>query len=135
MKQAYLRGYYGYKNFGDELLFFGVVDRIFSHYPEIEELIVEVNNKVRMEYWIKKNYHEYLTKQQYNKISFVEIKQHRWKRLTHILNILGFGKYRSLYKFFGGGEVLSDERHFPHDGRNIPLHFRSTIRKGKFMLL
>lgn len=135
MKQAYLRWFYGYKNFGDELLFFGVVDRIFSHYPELEDLVVEVNNKTWMEYWVKKNYHEYLSKQQYTKVSFVEIKQHRWKRLTHTLSLLGFGKYKKFFKFFGGGEVLSDERPFPHDGRNIPLLFNATIRKWNFMLL
>lgn len=135
MKQAYLRWFYGYKNFGDELLFFGVVDRIFSHYSELEQLVVEVNNKTWMEYWVKKNYQEYLTKQQYAKVSFVEIKQHRWKWLTHVLSLLGFGKYKKFFKFFGGWEVLSDERPFPHDWRNIPLLFNATIRKGKFMLL
>lgn len=135
MKKAYLRWYYGYKNFWDELLFFWVVDRIFSHYPEITDLVVEVNNKTWMEYRVKKNYHEYLSKEQYNKISFVEIKQHRWKYITHILSLLGFGKYRSYFKFFGWWEVLSDERDFPHDGRNIPILFGTTVRKEKFMLL
>ncbi|HCY20443.1 TPA: hypothetical protein DIC40_00975 [Patescibacteria group bacterium] len=101
MKQAYVRGYYGYKNFGDELLFFGVIDWIFSHYPEIQELVIEVNNKTWMEYRVKKNYQEYTSKEQYHKISFVEIKQHRWKYLTHIISLLGFGKYRSYFKFFG----------------------------------
>lgn len=135
MKQAYLKWYYGYKNFWDELLFFGVVDRIFSQYPEIQELVVEVGNKTWMEYWVKKNHNEYLPKDMYKKISFVEIKQHRRKRLTHFLSFLGFGKYRSYFKFFGWGEVLSDERSFPHDGRNIPLLFFSTVRKKRFMLL
>lgn len=135
MKNAYLRWYYWYKNFGDELLFFGVVDWIFSHYPEIENLVVEVNNKTRMEYRVKKNYHEYISKEQYHNISFVEIKQHYWKRLTHILRLIGFGKHRTYFTFFGGGEVLSDERNFPHDGWNIPLLFGSIVRKGKFMLL
>lgn len=135
MQKAYLRWYYGYKNFGDELLFFWVVDRIFSHYPEIKNLVIEVNNKTWMEYRVKKNHHEYLAKELYHKISFIEIKQHRWKRLTHIFRLLGFGKHRSYFTFFGGGEVLSDERSFPHDGRNIPLLFASTVRKGNFMLL
>lgn len=135
MKKAYLKWYYGYKNFWDELLFFGVVDRIFSNYPEIKELVVEVGNKVRMEYWVKKNHNEYLSKDSYKKISFVEIKQHHWRRLTHLISFLGFWKYRSYFKFFGGWEVLSDERIFPHDWRNIPLLFSSTVRKWRFMLL
>ncbi|MEI7919127.1 MAG: hypothetical protein WCH65_02735 [bacterium] len=48
---------------------------------------------------------------------------------------MGQGKYKKIYKFFGGGEVLSDERPFPHDGRNIPLLFNYSVRKGKFVLL
>ncbi len=31
--------------------------------------------------------------------------------------------------------MLSDERMFPHDGRNIPLLFHHTITQGKFALL
>jgi polysaccharide pyruvyl transferase WcaK-like protein len=135
MKEAFLKGYYGYKNFGDELLLFGVVKRIFSEYSQINHLVIEVNNKIRIEYRVKKNYHDYLSKEQYNRISFVEIKQHRRKRFTHALSMLGFAKYRNYFKFFGGGEVLSDERGFPHDGRNILLLFAPIIRKGKFILL
>lgn len=135
MQKAYLKWYYGYKNFGDELLFFGVVDRIFSQNPEIEELVVEVGNKVWMEYRVKKNHDKYLSQDYYQKITFVEIKQHRWKQLTHLLSFLGFGKYRTYFKFFGWWEVLSDERNFPHDGRNLPILFFSTIRNKRFMLL
>ncbi|MDO4713235.1 MAG: hypothetical protein Q4B28_00820 [bacterium] len=50
----YLKGYYGYKNFGDELLFFGVVEEIFRHYP-VEELVVEVGDPQRMQQRVKKN--------------------------------------------------------------------------------
>ncbi|MEI6117993.1 MAG: hypothetical protein WCP92_01735 [bacterium] len=41
--EGYLRGYYGYKNFGDELLFFGVVKRLFTKYP-LTKLFVEVGS-------------------------------------------------------------------------------------------
>jgi len=68
-------------------------------------------------------------------IQFVEIKQHKWRRLTHITNLIGRGKYKHVFKFFGGGEVLTDERPFPHDGRNIPLLFNRTIRRWAFTLL
>ncbi|MFA5748403.1 MAG: hypothetical protein WC872_04835, partial [Candidatus Absconditabacterales bacterium] len=54
MKEAYLRGYYGYKNFGDEILFFGLVKFIFSNY-DVSKLYVEVGNKNWMEHWIEKN--------------------------------------------------------------------------------
>ncbi len=135
MKKAYLKGYFWYKNFWDELLFFWVVNRIFSQYPELENLIIEVGNKVWMEYWVKKNYQTYISSEREQKIIFTEIKQHRWKRLTHVLNLLWFWKYSTYFKFFWGWEVLTDERNFPHDGRNIPLLFGKTIRKWNFMLL
>jgi polysaccharide pyruvyl transferase WcaK-like protein len=56
MKTAYLKGYYGYKNFGDEVLLFGIVDRIFSQYPQIEKLYVEVQDATRIQSWIEKNH-------------------------------------------------------------------------------
>lgn len=31
--------------------------------------------------------------------------------------------------------MLSDERPFPHDGRNMPLLFNYSVRTGKFMLM
>lgn len=70
-----------------------------------------------------------------DKIIFVENKQHNQKRKTHIMNFLWMGKYQKLFKFFGWGEVLTDERKFPHDGRNIPLLFSRNVRKGQFVLL
>ena len=135
MKQAYLKWYYGYKNFGDELLFFGVIDRIFSKYPEIQNLVIEAGNKARMEERIAINHHKHISSDIYKKISIVEIRQHRRKRQTHFLNIFGFGAYRKHFKFFGGWEVLSDERSFPHDWWNLPILFSSTIFQKRFMIL
>lgn len=40
--QGYLKCYYGYKNFGDEVLAFGVINRIFANYPTINKLYIEV---------------------------------------------------------------------------------------------
>ena len=53
--EGYLRGYYGYKNFGDELLFFGVVKRLSVKYP-LTKLFVEVGNVSWMEDWVWENY-------------------------------------------------------------------------------
>jgi hypothetical protein len=52
--KIYLKGYYGYKNFGDELLLFGVIKEIFSRYA-VENLIIEVGNHLRIKKWIEKN--------------------------------------------------------------------------------
>jgi hypothetical protein len=52
--KIYLKGYYGYKNFGDELLLFGVIKEIFSRYP-VERLVIEVGNHLGMNKWIERN--------------------------------------------------------------------------------
>jgi len=132
--EGYLRGYYGYKNFGDELLFFGVAKRLFTKYP-LTKLFVEVGNKSWMDDRVRENYQGLLTEKQLNAIKLVPAKQHPHKWITHLVNFLGFGKYRKIFKFFGGGEVLSDERPFPHDGWNLPILFNQSIREGKFILL
>lgn len=53
--QGYLKCYYGYKNFGDEMLAFGVINRIFSDYPTIEKLYIEVGDKARFLSRLEKN--------------------------------------------------------------------------------
>ena len=132
--EGYLRGYYGYKNFWDELLFFGVIKELFVKYS-LTKLFVEVGNKQWMEDRVWENYQGLLTEKQLNSIKFVGAKQHKYKLVTHIINFLGLGKYKKTFKFFGGGEVLSDERPFPHDGRNIPLLFNYSVQKKQFVLL
>jgi hypothetical protein len=52
--KIYLKGYYGYKNFGDELLLFGVIKEIFSRYS-VEHLVIEVGNHLRIKKWIERN--------------------------------------------------------------------------------
>lgn len=132
--KGYLRGYYGYKNFGDELLFFGVVRRLFTKYP-LTKLFVEVGNTSWMEDRVWENYQWLLTEKQLKNIKFVNAKQHKYKVITHLLNFLWLGKYKKVFKFFGWWEVLCDERPFPHDGRNIPLLFNYSVRKWQFVLL
>lgn len=132
----YLKWYYGYRNFGDELLFFWIIKWIFTNYS-LDQLFVETGDKIWMQQRVEKNSPlkttDYETYQ--DKIIFVENKQHNYKRKTHIINFLWMGKYQKLFKFFWWGEVLTDERKFPHDGRNIPLLFGRNVRKGQFVLL
>ena len=132
--EGYLRGYYGYKNFGDELLFFGIVKRIFEKYP-LTKLFVEVGNTSWMEDRVWENYQWLLTEKQLKNIKFINTKQHTYKRITHLINFLWRGKYKKTFKFFGWWEVLSDERSFPHDGWNIPLLFNYSVKKWQFILL
>ena len=135
MNTAYLRWYYGYQNFGDELLLFWIIEYLITTY-KLEKLIVEVGNKKWIEKWVHINLESRIQNLELrDKVEFVEIKQHRYRRLTHVMNLIGLGKYKHMFKFFGGGEVLSDERPFPHDGRNIPLLFNWTVRRWEFILI
>jgi hypothetical protein len=43
------------------------------------------------------------------------------------------GKYDFIV--FGGGQVVDEERKFPYNGRNLPLLYRRTIKKGNFALV
>ena len=52
--KIYLKGYYGYKNFGDELLLFGVIKEVFSRYA-VEHLVIEVGNRLWMKKRIERN--------------------------------------------------------------------------------
>jgi hypothetical protein len=85
--EAYLRGYYGYRNFGDELLFFGVVKQLFARYS-ITKLFVEVGDKHWMEDRIRENYQGLLTEKQLTMITCISAKQHKYKIITHIINFL-----------------------------------------------
>lgn len=86
--EGYLRGYYGYKNFGDELLFFGVVKQLSIKYP-LTKLFVEVGDVAWMEDWVWENYQGILTEQQLKIIRFVDSKQHRYKWINHLIIFLG----------------------------------------------
>lgn len=54
---GYLKCYYGYQNFGDEILAFGVINRIFSTYPHMKKLYIEVGNKARFDTRLDTNRH------------------------------------------------------------------------------
>lgn len=129
---AFLKGFYGYKNFWDEMLFFWLANRIDNNY-DISKLIVEAWNQIRLEDRIKdnKNYLWPIL----DKLEIVPINPYKIKHISHALNLLWLGKYRNLFKFFWWWEVLDDSRKFPHDWRNIALLYNKTIRKKKFILL
>ena len=133
---AYLRGYYGYKNFGDELLFFGVIQHIIDTYP-IDKLYVEVEDENWMHHWMVQNAEFCLENAQFyiGKVHFVENAPKRNKRMHYLKIAIGKTPYKRMYKFLGGGEVLTDERKSPHDGRNLLLLFPYNMRKKTFTLL
>ncbi len=132
--KAYLKWLYGYKNFGDELLFLWVLERIFKNNP-IEELVVEAGDPERLQRWLNQNYNPFLNPDWKKKIHIVGIQQHKSRKKTHIMNMLGRGKYKKYFKFFWGGEVLNEERPSPHDGRNLVLLYRHSLKHKNFALL
>jgi polysaccharide pyruvyl transferase WcaK-like protein len=88
MKKAYLKGYYGYKNFGDEIMLFGISDFLVNHY-NINNLTIEVGDFE----WIHRRQKlnrklNIIPEKVENAINIVPIQQHKRKQLTHLLNIL-----------------------------------------------
>jgi len=132
LMDAFLKWFYGYKNFWDEMLFFWLVNRIENNY-DISKLIVEAGDQIRLEDRIKdnKNYLWSIL----DKLEIVPINPYKIKHISHALNLLWRWKYRKLFKFFGWWEVLDDSRNFPHDWWNIALLYNKTMRKKKFALL
>lgn len=99
--EAYLRGYYGYKNFGDEILFFGVIKRIIDNHS-IEKLYVEVEDENWMQHRMEKNAAFCLENERYytGKIYFVENSPQKHKRRHYLKTAWGKSYYKSMYKFF-----------------------------------
>lgn len=129
---AFLKWFYGYKNFWDEMLFFWLVNWIENNY-DISKLIVESWDQIRLEDRIKdnKNYLWSIL----DKIEIVPINPYKIRYISHALNLLWRWEYKKLFKFFGGWEVLDDSRKFPHDWWNMALLYNNTIRRKKFVLL
>lgn len=143
----YLKGYYGYKNFWDELLLFGVIEEIFRRYS-VEALVIEVGNKERIQKRIHQNkeflnhfYRSRNIKIPWNTISFFEphnplSQKQYWikKRKSYLQCFLGQHPYRSYFKVFGGGEVIDESRNFPHNGRSLLLLYARSIFHSNFTL-
>jgi len=129
--KIYLKWYYGYKNFWDELLLFGVLDWIIKKYsPEV--VVIESRDRARLQTRIEKN-NQYLPNNKNNINIVVDDTQNTKK--SHLLNLLGFGKYKKYFKIFWWWEVLNTERRFPHNGRNLLFLYFHTIRQRRFVLL
>ena len=55
-------------------------------------------------------------------------------RWGYVKQVLGLGEKYDFY-VFGGGQVVDEERKFPHNGRNLPLLYRGVINRGNFALV
>ena len=151
--QIYLKGYYGYQNFWDEMLLFGVIEKIFSDY-QVEQLVIEVGDlewikqrKERNLNFITEYYRFRGVEVNREKIQFFQPHQRSQtilpqrikallpaKWLTYLALILGKSPYRSFFKVFWGGEVIEETRPFPHNGRNIPFLYLRSVLQRRFEL-
>lgn len=116
----YLKCYYWYKNRWDELLFFGIIKRIFKNY-KINNLYVESGNINRMRERIALNKTE-LGSKLLEKIIIVEKNDY---------NKLG----SNLKLFLWGWELFTDQRPFPYDWWNYLLKFRKYIYKENVVMI
>ena len=130
--KIYLKWFYWYKNFWDEVLLFWLLNYLQKEYNP-DEIVVEVWSVEWIQTWLNKN-KEYLQDWIIDKLDFVENKEIS-RRFTQILSFFGINKYRKYFKVFGWGEVLDESRNFPHDGWNIVLLHHYSIRKWKFILV
>ena len=130
--KIYLKWFYWYKNFWDEVLLFWLLNYLQKEYNP-DEIVVEVWNIEWIQNWLNKN-KEYLQDWIIDKLDFVENKEIS-KRFRQILSFFGINKYKKYFKVFGWGEVLDESRNFPHDGWNLVLLHHYSIRKWKFILV
>lgn len=130
--KLYVKWFYWYKNFWDEVLFFGLLNYLQEKYNP-ENFTIEVGDIARIQERIKQNA-EFLDKWILDKIDFVENTEIS-KRFTQFLSFLWINRYKKYFKVFGWGEVLDENRKFPHDWWNLWILHRFCIRKWKFILV
>ncbi len=116
-KRCYLKGYYGYKNFGDELLLFGVISYLstlwYTHVAIETPHIQWLRDRCKQ--------HQHLYTLPFSALSFVAANSRERRSFMD--------------KVFGWGEVVTDARPFPYNGRNYLLWFFKDILRWKYLLL
>lgn len=119
----YLKGYYGYKNLWDEFLLLGLLSWlswVSAQEGSIEHIVIETKNKERLTARLSEN-------KQYFTVPL------------EVITAVGpdniYKKDPTYIKLFGGGEVISDARPFPYNGRNYLMKFADTIFRNRFWIL
>lgn len=100
--RLYLKWYYWFKNFGDELLLLGVINYLVKRYT-CSTLIIETPDKVWLQLWVEKNKLH---------LPLITIEYACWLidtiRQTASCDLIAIG----------WGEVVTDARSFPHNWWN-----------------
>jgi len=121
----YLKGYYGYKNFGDELLWLGVIRYLFTHYP-LEKLYIEVDDPDWFWSWLDR--HQSLVWEYLCKVKLVS-KHDKYNVVR--LSILT----KDVHIFLWGWEVLCPARWWFHGGWNIGILYAIQFLRRNVTLL
>ncbi len=131
----YIKGYYGYKNFWDEMLIFWLLNYIEKNIASWQDkyYYLEVQDPQRMQTRMQRN--KELLDFPLEKIHYVPIQQNKYKRITHLKTFLGRSKYRKMIKFFGGGELFDAKKSFPHNGRNLLILYWYSVFSKNFYLV
>ncbi len=117
----YLKGYYGYKNLGDEFLLLWLLLWLAeTAQGGVNHLVIETKNIERLTQRLTKNI-------MYLPIPLGSI------TITWANN--SYKKDPNYIKIFGGGEVVSDARPFPYNGRNYLFTFTQTIFYQRYWIL
>jgi len=106
MDNIYIRWYYGYKNFWDELLLLWLLSYVSSLYPSAT-IYIQSDNVWRLTTWIKKN-------NQY--IDYI-------KNLIFVVDSLPIFPRKWDYLILWWWEVVTDARPFPYNWRSYLKHF------------
>jgi len=122
-----IKGYYGYKNLGDELILFSLLTWIEeTFHPDQISLIA--GDPIWLEKWLTQ--HKDFFPPVMKKLKILP----NPRPLEYVQQIVGLG---TKYDFcvFGGGQVVDEERPFPHNGWNLSILYRGVINKGNFALV
>lgn len=115
--EIFLKGYYGYKNLGDEILLLWVLNFLVEkHQPT--KIYIQSQYPLRLSSWLSR--HCQLLSLSMQQIVCVDKK---------------FIPPMDSFLVIWGGEVLTDARPFPYNGRNYILKHPIKVFRGKFALL
>ncbi len=121
----YLKWYYGYKNYGDELLVLWVMQYLFAHNP-LEILYIEVWDVVWFQTWLERH------------------KEFLWKNLCKVkciakadkISVIRYSILDSkVHKFLWGWEVFAPARGWFHGWRNLYILYMISFWKKNVTLL
>lgn len=124
-----IKWYYWYKNLGDELILFSLLNRIEDRF-EPQRISIECGNKNRLESWILKH-KTFLIPGIISKIEFLP----KPSRKEKIQLCLWMKKWIYDFIIFGGWEVVDESRNFLYRWRNLLLQYKRDIKHWRTALV